>query len=355
MALHMLILALQALRAALVVGLFLTAAFWLSELATRAGLARRAAAAVTRAAGGRGSAVYALLCLGCCCLTATVSLDGAVVFLAPVVAELGSRSGRLSRTLALGTIGVANAFSLALPQGNPTNVVVAARLGLSPAAFVSHLALPALLATVVCAAAPALAGRKALRSRLVVAPRATPLAPAERLAAAALIVAAVGEVAAPWLGVAPWWPLCTVAALTYAVTSRRGTAPSLDVPWRLTGWIAVLAAASAICSVAVPRWQAGTTPALLGVAAAASVAASLLNNLPASVVLSGLLGAAGPTAFAALAGLTVGALATRRGSVATIVALERCGCDERDAYARLWAPTALLALVAAVFSLRLTG
>ena len=65
----------------------------------------------------------------------------------PVVLALARRAPELRRPLLFGTVAVANAFSLALPQGNPANVVVMERSGLGPADFVAHLMLPALAAT----------------------------------------------------------------------------------------------------------------------------------------------------------------------------------------------------------------
>ncbi len=349
------ILAAEAARATATLGLFLTAAFWLAELGAQAGLVRRAGGALIRVARGRAWALYLLVCTACAALTATVSLDGAVVLVAPVVAELGARSEQLRSALALGSIGVANAFSLALPEGNPTNVLVAARLGLGPADFVAHLAPPALLATVVCAGVPAMARRQTLASRLdqAVGPR-TPLSRAERLAAAALGLAAAGELAAPWFGVAPWWPLSAVAALAYAGSrGRRRGVPPPTVPWRLLWPIGCLAVVAGVCSVVVPSVDARSVPALVGLALAAAAVAAVINNLPASVVLSGVIGSSGPTAFATLTGLSVGALATPRGSVATTIVLDRSGAAASRGYLRLWIPTALTATVAAVLLGRL--
>src|SRR5689334_9996979 len=115
---------------------FLWAVMRLALLAERSGLAERLAAALLAA--GRGSAMrlFWWLCAACALLTAALSLDGAVV--------------------------VANAFSAALPAGNPTNLVVMNRLGLEPGAFVARMGAPALLATLVCIAAVVLLERRAL-------------------------------------------------------------------------------------------------------------------------------------------------------------------------------------------------
>src|SRR5438309_1280207 len=123
-----------------------------------------------------------------------------------------TRSARaLFRPLLLATVAVANAFSLALPQGNPTNLAVSERVGLPPNALVTHLFAPALVATLVCVVALARAERQALRTHHRHDGRSSgPLSAAEKLAAGALATAAGAGAAAPWLGVAPWWVLCWV-------------------------------------------------------------------------------------------------------------------------------------------------
>jgi hypothetical protein len=82
----------------------------------------------------------------------------------------------------------------------------------------------------------------------------------------------------------------------------------------------VVAVLAALLPVAPLRPGAtGTLPALLLVALACAGLAALVNNLPASAVVATSL-VAGPGAFAALVGLSVGALATPHGSVATLIA-----------------------------------
>ena len=156
-------LARSALGAALPLVPFLTAAIWLSAHAERTGLAGRLAAVAGHLARGSRPRLYALACGLCALLTATVSLDGAVVLMVPVVLALSAGAPALRRALLFGTVAVANAFSLALPQGNPANVVVMERAGLGPGEFVARLLLPALAATLVCAGTVAVTERAALR------------------------------------------------------------------------------------------------------------------------------------------------------------------------------------------------
>src|SRR4249920_1780246 len=89
------------------------------------------------------------------CSRASSPLDGAVVLMVPVVRALARRCGVSFAPFFLGAVAVANAASLAVPLGNPTNLVVMSRLGLSPGAFIQHLFVPGLCAAIICALVPA--------------------------------------------------------------------------------------------------------------------------------------------------------------------------------------------------------
>jgi arsenical pump membrane protein len=336
---------------------FLTAAIWLASFGERAGLAARAATALERAAGGRRGRLYALACLLCCGLTAAVSLDGAVTLMVPLVLALAPE---LRRPLLLATVGAANASSLAVPQGNPTNLIVMHELGLGPAEFSRRLLLPALAATLLCVAAVAWRERAALRGSVrpseaparpaPVAGEHAALAPSERVALAAVLLAGLAGLILPWLGVAPWWALCGAALLCFAAARMlRLPTPPLAVPWRVIGQVAALVLAFEAVKGHLHLGPPGTSAAaLVALALGAGLLAAAVNNLPASVALGGLLGGAALPAFAALAGLSVGALATPHGSAATLIAFDRAGeRPSRGCYVKLWLPTASLATAAA--------
>src|SRR6266516_2243717 len=133
---------------------FLTTALTVAGLAERAGAAERAAAGLAAAGRGKTRRLYVLVCAASGLLTCVVSLDGAVVLMVPVVRSLARRCGIAFRPFFGGAVAVANAASLAVPEGNPTNLVVMSRLGVSPDAFLVHLALPGLCAAVLCALVP---------------------------------------------------------------------------------------------------------------------------------------------------------------------------------------------------------
>jgi arsenical pump membrane protein len=351
-----------ALEQTATLALFLTAAIWLAALAAQSGLAERAAGLLARLACGRRVRLYALTCAACALLTSTVSLDGAIVLMVPLVLALAREERELLRPLLLGVVVVANAFSLAVPQGNPTNLVVMSRLGLSPESFVLNLFTPALLATSVCVAALAIGERASLRGGFATTRScAGQLSTDERLAAAALASAAIAGALAPWLGIPPWWTLAGVAAATLAAARvRRGAVPPLAVPWRLCAWIGALLVLVDVLAVPRPAALLGASSpiALVAVSLGAAALSNVANNLPASVAVAGLLGPRALPAYAALAGLSVGALATRHGSVATTIAFDRAGPEARlgsRRYLGLMAPAALAATAGAAISLWLVS
>src|SRR5438093_2438820 len=112
--------------------LFLTAALGLAAVAERLGLVERAVTVLARRGDGSTLRLYALVCALSALLTAVISLDGAVVLMVPLVAVLARRCRIAFGPFFLGVVTVANAASVAVPEGNPTNLVVMSRLGLSP-------------------------------------------------------------------------------------------------------------------------------------------------------------------------------------------------------------------------------
>jgi arsenical pump membrane protein len=327
---------------------FLAAALTLAALVERSGLAERAA--VSLAAAGRGSALrlYVLVCALCALLTAVVSLDGAVVLMVPVLLALARHARALLGPLFLGVVAVANAASIAVPQGNPTNLVVMNQLGLSPAAFLAHMLAPGLAAAVICA------GGVALRERKVLAggyrPRPTqglPLSTQERHALLALAAAACAAWGAPVVGLAPWWPFAGVVAITLAVHRRR---PHLLIPWRLALQVAGLVVVTRALAVHLTLPAALALPGLAAASLGIGAVAAIVNNLPASVWATALL-TAGPAAYAASIGLAVGALATPQGSVATLLAGQLTGTAAPAVNTRVFAPLAAAAVLAATLVL----
>jgi len=341
------------LRAVAPMVAFLTAALTLAALVERAGLAERAAAALARHARGSMLTLYVATCAMCALLTAVVSLDGAVVLMVPVALALARRHDAPLPALFAGVVVVANAASIAVPMGNPTNLVVVERLGISTGAFVAHMLLPGIVAAVTCAAGVALHERDALtaRRRPAAPAPAPPLSRAERHAAAALLAAAAAAWAAAPFGVQPWRPFAAVTLLAL-LTAPRASRPRPIVPWRLGVQVLSLLVVTSALGVHLRSPASLGAAGLAGIALAVGAASALANNLPVSVCVAGLL-SAGPSAYAALIGLGVGSLATPHGSLATLIATDLAG--EHAPRARLLRSAALAAAGVLLAALLLAG
>jgi arsenical pump membrane protein len=323
---------------------FLASALTLAALVAHSGLATRAAHELAARAGGSATRLYWYVCGLCALLTAAVSLDGAVVLMVPLLLLLARRWGAPLRPLFLGVVAVANSASLALPQGNPTNLVLIDRLRLSPGDFALHMLVPGTAAALLCAGAIAFAERRALSARYRGAARPTAaLSGAERYAAFALALAALVAWGAPLFGLAPWWPFAGAVAAALALGRQR---PHAIVPWRTAAQVGGLLILIEGTGIRAPHALALGLLGLLAIAAAVGVASALANNLPISVTATALLTSIS-AGYAASIGLAVGALATPQGSLATLLAQELAGESAPALSVRRFAPLAALAVVLA--------
>lgn len=339
-----------ALRAVVPLIIFIGAALTLASLLERAGLAERAAIVLARMARGHLLVLFALTCAACALLTTVVSLDGAVVLMVPLLIVLCRRCGVPFAPFFTGIVVVANVASLALPQGNPTNLVVMSRLGLSASEFTAHMFLPGLAAAGTAALLVAVAERRALHGAYSPADRELgPLSRRERKAALALAVAAGAAWIAPLLGVQPWIPFSVVVALAALASSER---PRASVALRVGAQVGALVVLMGVVQVDVAPPSGGALAPLLAIAAGVGAAAALTNNLPVSVSAASLvMGSAG---YAAAIGLAAGSMALPRGSVATLLALEAAGTNAPPLRARLLTPVAVVAVVVATGVLWMT-
>ncbi len=331
---------------------FLAAALTLAGLVQGSGLVDRVSTALLAAARGSGLTLYLLVCALCAVLTATISLDGAVVVIVPVLLTVSRRAEAPFGPLFLGAVVVANAASIAVPQGNPTNLLLISRLGLSTGAFVERMLVPGLAAAVVCATVVAVVERSALAAPLRPGGgHGGPLSADERHAALALAASAAVAWSAPLVGVAPWWPF---AAAVFAALALGGRRPRVAIPWRLAIQVtALLIVTQSLGLVARVPPQLGLL-GMLGVAGAIAIAAAVVNNLPVGVWASGLLSAGAP-AYAASVGLAVGSLATPHGSVATLIASELAGARRPELRVQRFAPLAAAGVLTATLALWLIG
>ena len=265
----------------------LGAGLMLARGAAAGGFVEGACTRLVRLSGGSSRRLFLLTCMLAAFLTATVTLDGAIVLIVPIVARL-----RPSRPLLLGAVATVNTFSLALPEGNPTNLIVLQHLGLSFRAALERTIPAGLIAALICTAAVAFAERHALTG------------PAQ-------LVSEAPSTATAGVGVGTLLRATTqVSALLVVLLP---IAPSTHIDEQ--GLVGMLAVGLG-----------------MGIIAAA------INNLPASVIAAGTL--TGHAGYAALAGLSIGALATPQGSVATMLAGD-------GGYIGWFAPAAFLAVAIA--------
>ncbi|HTI32283.1 MAG TPA: hypothetical protein VL422_01325, partial [Miltoncostaea sp.] len=159
----------------------------------------------------------------------------------------------------------------------------------------------------------------------------------------------------------PWASLAAVAAGAAVAAVVMGVGrPRLAVPARVCVRVAALSVGVGAVAAAAGTPSVVVRSAIPAVALALAVAlaACTVNNLPAGIVVSGLLSAHPLTAGATLAGLGVGSVGTRHGSVATILAIERTGEGGRIPAGRhvlVLGSAAVLGTVTAALALALSG
>ena len=291
-------------------------------------------AAGARRAADPGRRLVLLAVLAAAVVTALLTLDATVVLLAPVLVLAARGLGRDPWPLDLASVRLANTASILLPVSNLTNLVAFDASGLTFLHFTLLMA-PAWLVVV---AAEHVVVRRAQRPAaatpaVVEAPVAVPRP--DRLTLVVLGVTLAAIVVGGQLHLEPVWP-ALVAAAVLGVRAALTRSPELRLaPTRL------LAAGQVPFAVFVLCWAIAVTAladrggadlldrllpdgtgvvSLVVVALVAMLAANLLNNLPATLLLVPLAAPVGPeTVLAVLIGVGVGASATYAGSLANLL------------------------------------
>jgi arsenical pump membrane protein len=253
---------------ALVAGLLLIGA-----TAAREGLFAAAGARVADTPGGPLALLAGLLLVEAV-VTAVLNLDTAVVFMTPVLLHAARSRGAGEAPFLYGAVFMANAASLLLPGSNLTNLIVLANEHISGATFAGRLAAAWAVSVALTIAVVAIAFRRDLREASPVHDDAD-FRP--RLGTAAVIASVV-------LVLVLARPALPVLALGVAVALLSHISLRAANPWLL---LSVFALAVLLGTLArhvhialldgAGRWQT---------AGIAAVAAVLVNNLPAAMLLS---------------------------------------------------------------------
>ncbi len=256
-------------------------------------------------------------------VTAVLSLDATVVLLTPIL--IAATGVSLHRSHAYASVRIANSGSVLLPVSNLTNLLVFSATGLTFVGFTWAM----LPVWVVAVAAEYAVLRWWFRAEL----RETYEPPTGELYAiplfpVAIVVAVLLALAS---GTTPWIPALAGAILLggYALIRRNSTWKDLLEAANLPMAAFVLVWALAVSWLGTTDfgdWFGDSMPsgtglgALIVIALISMVAANIVNNLPATLLLLPAATAVGPVAILALLiGVNVGANLTMIGSLANLL------------------------------------
>jgi arsenical pump membrane protein len=298
--------------------------------------------------------------------TAVLSLDATIVLLTPIVFATAARLPTSPRPHVYACSHLANSASLLLPVSNLTNLLAFAACGVSFTRFAALMALPWLVAIAVEWVVLSRVFADDLRQAATPAgaqdAEDLPRLPAFALSVIGLTL--VGFGISSIVGVAPVW-FATAGAV--ALTVRRPPASIKDLissaePTFLVfvlalGVVVTAAGDHGLTSVVDSLIPHGASlPALLAVAAVSAVLAHLVNNLPATLIIVGVVTARAPGAvLAMLIGVNVGPNLTYVGSLATLLWRRIVHAHDEDIdtreFLKLGALTVPASLVACVVAL----
>lgn len=261
--------------------------------------------------------------------TAVLSLDATVVLLTPVVLMTATTIGARPHPGVYASTHLANSASILLPISNLTNLLAFSASGLGFVTFGALMLGPWILVIAV----EYVVFRWFFRADLATPAHAVPALRCSPpvFTLTVLAVTLVGFALAEPLGVAPAWVAATGALV---LAARRLLADPAGEGRALLGAanLAFLAfvLGLGVVVLAVRRGPVGQALAavvpdqhtfwgLLGVAVLAALAANLLNNLPATLVLIPLVAHSPGLVLAALLGVNIGPNLTYVGSLATLL------------------------------------
>lgn len=322
--------------------LFLLALLLLAALLEVSGFFEWAALQAGHRARGDGRRLFRNVFVLGAFVTCVLSLDTTAVMLTPIVVAFVKRLRLPARPFVIASAFVANVASLALPISNLTNLIFADAFGIPFGRFALSMLAPQLVAVVVTYAL--LRWRFHAELPPVFAPEelAPPASviPDRRYFRVAIVVLGfvlVAYFAARAIHVEPYVVAFggVVVLGGYGVRRRRvGLATVRDISWGLfplvIGLFVVVRGVENLGVVAIAADWVASVPRhsllrVLVAAGASGAAANVMNNLPATLVASSVLQAAGAESsgvYGALLGLNIGPTILPTGSLATLLVLD---------------------------------
>jgi arsenical pump membrane protein len=322
--------------------LFLAGMMVVSGVAEEAGVFTWAAWLAARASRSGPGLLVNIFILGAV-VTALLSLDVTVIILTPIVyaTVVALRVDPLPYLYAC--TFVANTGSLVFPMSNLTNLLVVNALDLRFWRFAAAMALPnaaavaANIAVFLWLFRDRLAGRLPLRLSAGEERAEAVGFPFFRAAALVLALVLTGLFVSG-LAARPLWPVAIAGAGAALLATRTGGQTAVHVVRRFVSW-PLFAFVWGMAAIVRGMEHAGLTQGLahlllppqprslgsiIAISGIAAVGANLFNNIPMTLVMLAVLGAAPPgrafgLAAATLAGVNIGPALTTAGSLATII------------------------------------
>ncbi|RVW05579.1 SLC13 family permease [Rhodococcus xishaensis] len=348
---------------------FLAAILVLAHFVDALGVFTWVASVLTRTGGGNPRRLLTLVFVVAAVTTAVLSLDATVVLLTPVVIRAARALRMQVRPHAYATAHLSNSASTLLPVSNLTNLIAFSATGLTFIHFAAVMALPWLVTVAIELAVFLVFFRRDLADPIAEpVPSEAPVQPAPILALSVLTATLVGFALGGLVGIAPGWIAAAGAAVLAVPALREGLTTPRRILFAADLWFCafVLALGVVVAGLSagpVGSWLGDRLPteaSLLGMlltAGIAAVAANLLNNLPATLLLLAALGPGAPAGLvlALLIGVNLGPNLTYVGSLATMlwrrVATDGRCRPELGTFTRLGLATTPLAIVAATTTL----
>ncbi len=310
---------------------FLAAILVLAHLADVHGVFAWLASLLARGSRGQPRRLLVLVFAAASATTAVLSLDATVVLLTPAILATAVVLRVPPRPHVYASAHLANSASTLLPVSNLTNLLAFSASGLSFLGFTALMAIPWLLSVLL----ELVVFRLFFAADLDPAPPSVDVpATAETpwFALAVLALTLGGFSGSGFVGLAPVWVAIGGALILAgpALATRRTTTRTIVMhasPLFCAFVLALGIVVAGVTSGGFGRWLAQQLPqqpsllGLLGAAALAAVLANMVNNLPATLVLLGALGAGAHPGLilAVLLGVNIGPNLTYIGSLATLL------------------------------------